>query len=146
MDYSIWVLRLEKSNSGPLSVQMTDTQHKQWLAGKEGTARLKRENTLPLQAGSLEKFKCAGARPRMTSQKEGTADAKSCKTHHEKQRVEGFKGKNTGKVNRVVQENMKMVFNEDSPKSLRTREGHPGIILTFSFKILNLDCAPSFHF
>lgn len=64
----------------------------------------------------------------------------------EKQRVEGFKGQNTGKVNRVVQENVKVVFNEDSPMSLRTREGHPRVILTFPIKILNLDCAPSFHF
>lgn len=122
---------------------MTDTQQKQWLAGKEGTAPLKCENTLPLQAGSLEKFKCAGARPRMTSQKEGPAVAKGCKIHHEKQRVEGFEGRNTGKVNWVVQEKVKMVFNEDSPKSLRTREGHPGIILTLDLK---LGLCPKFSF
>lgn len=54
----------------------------------------------------------------MMSQKEGTSAKRAVKCNLSRE-LGRLKGKNTGKVNWGV----KMVFNEDSPKSLRTGEG-----------------------
>lgn len=58
----------------------------------------------------------------MMSQEEGTASAKRAVKCNLSRELGVLKGKNTGKVNWGV----KMVFNEDSPKSLRTGEGLRG--------------------
>lgn len=72
---------------------------------KEGTTGLsvRIQSSKPSRQGSGERFKSAAAatRTRMTSQREGTADAKTeraikCALEN---RVGGFKDKATGKVN-----------------------------------------------
>lgn len=90
---------------------------------------MRTQSSSPLRQGNLEKFKSAAeaTRTMMMSQEEGTASAKRAVKCTLSRELGGLKGKNTGKVNWGV----KMVFNEDSPKSLRTGEALRGNLLNF---------------